>query len=178
MALAESLSDSVSRRATRRCHRPTLSRPCAGKRAAGAARCAISDIAPAAAVLLLFSRNRPSTRDISILFGRRRPPAWVNATSTLLSSVFADARNPATKPKNGARARTDCGTRTPVAVLVGGPNSAYAFTMDEFECLATHIVTLTEQNIFPMITVSRRSPPAFAAHLRARLAHATFFLGQ
>ena len=50
--------------------------------------------------------------------------------------------------------------------------------MDEFECLATHIVTLTEQNIFPMITVSRRSPPAFAAHLRARLNHTPFFLGQ
>ena len=41
MALAESLSDSVSRRATRRCHRPTLSRPCAGKRAAGRGACAL-----------------------------------------------------------------------------------------------------------------------------------------
>ena len=99
-----------------------------------------------------------------------------NVTSTLLSPHLLTQetlRNEAKKWR--ARALTDCGTRTPVAVLVGGPNSAYAFTMDEFERLATHIVTLTEQNIFPMITVSRRSPPAFAAHLRARLAHTPHF---
>ena len=99
-----------------------------------------------------------------------------NVTSTLLSPHLLTQktlRNEAEKWR--ARALTDCGTRTPVAVLVGGPNSAYAFTMDEFERLATHIVSLTEQNIFPMITVSRRSPPAFAAHLRARLAHTPHF---
>ncbi len=99
-----------------------------------------------------------------------------NVTSTLLSPHLLTQetlRKEAEKWR--ARALTDCGTRSPVAVLVGGPNSAYAFTMDEFERLATHIVTLTEQNIFPMITVSRRSPPAFAAHLRARLAHTPHF---
>ena len=99
-----------------------------------------------------------------------------NVTSTLLSPHLLTQetlRNEAEKWR--ARALTDCGTRTPVAVLIGGPNSAYAFTMDEFERLVTHIVTLTEQNIFPMITVSRRSPPAFAAHLRARLAHTPHF---
>ena len=100
-----------------------------------------------------------------------------NVTSTLLSPHLLtqeSLRNEADKWR--ARALTDCGTRTPVAVLVGGPNSAYAFTMDEFERLATHIVALTEQNIFPMITVSRRSPSAFAAHLRARLANTPHFL--
>ena len=99
-----------------------------------------------------------------------------NVTSTLLSPHLLTQEtllNEAEKWR--ARALTDCGTRTPIAVLVGGPNSAYAFTMDEFERLTTHIVTLTEQNIFPLITVSRRSPPAFAAHLRARLAHAPHF---
>ena len=100
-----------------------------------------------------------------------------NVMSTLLSPHLLtqeSLRNEADKWR--ARALADCGTRTPVAVLVGGPNSAYAFTMDEFERLATHIVTLTEQNIFPMITVSRRSPSAFAAHLRARLANTPHFL--
>ena len=82
------------------------------------------------------------------------------------------------RPINGARARADCGTRTPVAVLVGGPNSAYAFTMDEFERLATHIVTLTEQNIFPMITVSRRSPPALRRICARALPTRHIFLGQ
>ena len=99
-----------------------------------------------------------------------------NVTSTLLSPHLLTQETLRHEAKKWrARVLTDCGTRTPIAVLVGGPNSAYAFTMDEFERLATHIVTLTEQNIFPMITVSRRSPPAFAAHLRARLAHAPHF---
>lgn len=74
------------------------------------------------------------------------------------------------------RLLADCGARTPFAVLIGGPNAAYTFSMAEFERLTAHIVALTQQNAFPMITVSRRSPPAFVAHLRAQLAQTPHFL--
>ena len=100
-----------------------------------------------------------------------------NVKSTLLSPHLLTQetlQNEADKWRS--RLLADCGRRTPVAVLIGGPNEAYDFTMAEFERLTTHIVALTEQNMFPLITVSRRSPPAFAAHLHARLGQAPHFI--
>ena len=100
-----------------------------------------------------------------------------NVTSTLLSPHLLTQETLQTEAdKWRARLLADCGGRTPVAVLIGGPNEAYDFTMAEFERLTTHIVALTEQNMFPLITVSRRSPPAFAAHLQARLGQAPHFI--
>ena len=100
-----------------------------------------------------------------------------NVKSTLLSPHLLTQETLQTEAdKWRARLLADCGGRTPVAVLIGGPNEAYDFTMAEFERLTTHIVALTEQNMFPLITVSRRSPPAFAAHLHARLGQAPHFI--
>ena len=100
-----------------------------------------------------------------------------NVTSTLLSPHLLTQETLQTEAdKWRARLLADCGGRTPVAVLIGGPNEAYDFTMAEFERLTTHIVALTEQNMFPLITVSRRSPTAFTAHLHARLGQAPHFI--
>jgi len=100
-----------------------------------------------------------------------------NVKSTLLSPHLLTQETLQTEAdKWRARLLADCGGRTPVAVLIGGPNEAYDFTMAEFERLTTHIVALTEQNMFPLITVSRRSPTAFTAHLHARLGQAPHFI--
>ena len=100
-----------------------------------------------------------------------------NVTTTLLSPhLLTQETLKAEADKWRVRLLGECGGRRPVAALIGGPNEAYAFTMAEFERLTAHIVTLTAQNMFPMITVSRRSPPAFAAHLRARLAQTPHFI--
>lgn len=100
-----------------------------------------------------------------------------NVMSTLLSphmltqeGLQADAETWRARLLDGA------GAKTPIAVLIGGPNSAYAFSRDEFGELTAYIVSLADQNFFPMITVSRRSPPEFSTYLRDQLAGHAHFL--
>ena len=63
-----------------------------------------------------------------------------------------------------------------IAVLIGGPNSVYPFGADEMQKLANGLAALAAQGHFLMITLSRRSPDAYAAKLRAVLPDDSYFL--
>ena len=54
-----------------------------------------------------------------------------------------------------------------IAVLIGGPNSVYPFAADEMQKLADGLAALAAQGHFLIITLSRRSPDAYAEKLRA-----------
>ena len=179
MALAEPLSGGISRRAAR----PAIAPPypdlvlASGRQAAAHARY-IGYRSGGRSFIAFFQKPAIDPHYFDFVWAphhdRLHGP---NVTTTLLSPhLLSQESLQAEADKWRARLLADCGTRKPVAVLIGGPNEAYAFTMAEFERLTTHIVALTAQNVFPMITVSRRSPPAFAAHLRARLARTPHFI--
>ena len=63
-----------------------------------------------------------------------------------------------------------------IAVLIGGPNSAYPFAADEMQKLADGLAALAKQGHYLMITLSRRSPDAYAEKLRAALPDGSYFL--
>jgi mitochondrial fission protein ELM1 len=63
-----------------------------------------------------------------------------------------------------------------IAVLIGGPNKAYPFGADEMHRLAQGLAALAAQGHFLMMTLSRRSPDAYAAMLRAALPADSYFL--
>ena len=63
-----------------------------------------------------------------------------------------------------------------IAVLIGGPNSVYPFAADEMQKLADGLAALAKQGHFLMITLSRRSPDAYAEKLRAALPDGSYFL--
>ncbi len=63
-----------------------------------------------------------------------------------------------------------------VAVLIGGPNSAYPFGVDEMQRLANGLAAIAAEGHYLMITLSRRSPEAYADLLRAALPANGFFL--
>ena len=63
-----------------------------------------------------------------------------------------------------------------IAVLIGGPNSVYPFGADEMQKLADGLAALAAQGHSLMITLSRRSPDAYAAKLRAVLPDDSYFL--
>ena len=63
-----------------------------------------------------------------------------------------------------------------IAVLIGGPNSVYPFAADEMQKLADGLAALAKQGHYLMITLSRRSPDAYAEKLRAALPDGSYFL--
>ena len=63
-----------------------------------------------------------------------------------------------------------------IAVLIGGPNSVYPFAADEMQKLADGLAALAKQGHYLMITLSRRSPDAYAEKLRAALPNGSYFL--
>ena len=63
-----------------------------------------------------------------------------------------------------------------IAVLIGGPNSVYPFAADEMQKLADGLAALAAQGHFLIITLSRRSPDAYAEKLRAALPDGSYFL--
>ena len=63
-----------------------------------------------------------------------------------------------------------------VAVLIGGPNRVYPFGADEMQKLTDGLAALATQGDFLIITLSRRSPDAYAAKLRAALPKGSYFL--
>ena len=63
-----------------------------------------------------------------------------------------------------------------IAVLIGGPNSVYPFPADEMQKLADGLAALAKQGHYLMITLSRRSPDAYAEKLRAALPDGSYFL--
>ncbi|HAT08264.1 MAG TPA: hypothetical protein DCS39_03305 [Rhodobiaceae bacterium] len=63
-----------------------------------------------------------------------------------------------------------------IAVLIGGPNSVYPFGADEMQNLADVLAALATQGHFLVITLSRRSPNAYAAMLRTALPSGNYFL--
>lgn len=65
---------------------------------------------------------------------------------------------------------------TIVSVLIGGPNDIFAFGLPEMRELAAGIGQLARAGAFPLITLSRRSPPAYAEILRAELGNARHYL--
>lgn len=62
-----------------------------------------------------------------------------------------------------------------VAVLIGGPNKVYPFGADEMRRLADGLAKIAAQGHFLMITLSRRSPDAYADMLRAALPEGGYF---
>ena len=63
-----------------------------------------------------------------------------------------------------------------IAVLIGGPNSVYPFPADEMQKLTDGLAALAKQGHYLMITLSRRSPDAYAEKLRAALPDGSYFL--
>ena len=63
-----------------------------------------------------------------------------------------------------------------IAVLISGPNSVYPFPADEMQKLADGLAALAKQGHYLMITLSRRSPDAYAEKLRAALPDGSYFL--
>ncbi len=63
-----------------------------------------------------------------------------------------------------------------VSVLIGGPNSAFDFTPIQMANLAQKLTTIATPKRFLLITLSRRSPPAYADALRATLPEGRYFL--
>ena len=63
-----------------------------------------------------------------------------------------------------------------IAVLIGGPNSVYPFVADEMQKLADGLAALAAQGHFLIITLSRRSPDAYADMVRAALPDGSYFL--
>ena len=62
-----------------------------------------------------------------------------------------------------------------IAVLIGGPNSVYPFAADEMQKLADGLAALAKQGHYLMITLSRRSPDAYAEKLRTALPDGSYF---
>ena len=63
-----------------------------------------------------------------------------------------------------------------IAVLIGGPNSVHPFAADEMQKLADGLAALAKQGHYLMITLSRRSPDAYAEKLRSALPDGSYFL--
>jgi mitochondrial fission protein ELM1 len=99
------------------------------------------------------------------------------AMHTLLSphGMTQDLLNTAAD-KMKARLLPDTVRGRKIAVLIGGPNSVYPFNADEMQKLADGLAVLAAQGHFLMITLSRRSPDAYAEKLRAALPNSSYFL--
>ena len=99
------------------------------------------------------------------------------AMSTILSphGMTQDIlQTAADKMKARLLPNTVCGKK--IAVLIGGPNSVYPFAADEMQKLADGLAALAKQGHYLMITLSRRSPDAYAEKLRAALPDGSYFL--
>ncbi len=62
------------------------------------------------------------------------------------------------------------------AILIGGPSNAYPFSITEMKQLAAKLAQIAAQDIFCIITLSRRSPAAFAHLLREALTPFDYYL--
>jgi mitochondrial fission protein ELM1 len=63
-----------------------------------------------------------------------------------------------------------------IAVLIGGPNKVYPFGADEMQNLVNGLAALAAEGHYLMMTLSRRSPDAYADMLRAALPRDSYFL--
>lgn len=99
------------------------------------------------------------------------------AMSTLLSphGMTQDMLH-AAADKMKARLLPDAVRGKKITVLIGGPNKIHSFGADEMQKLADGLAALAKQGHFLMITLSRRSPEAYADMLRAALPDGHYFL--